>query len=31
MVYSGGGVVLGDASESLTEFVKLLDFPITIL
>ena len=29
MVYSGGGVVLGDASEALTEFIKLLDFPIT--
>ena len=29
MVYSGGGVVLGNASESLTEFVKLLGFPIT--
>ena len=29
MVYSGGGVVLGNASEALTEFVKLLGFPIT--
>ena len=29
MVYSGGGVVLGDASEALTEFIKLLGFPIT--
>jgi len=29
MVYSGGGVVLGNASESLTEFVKLLGLPIT--
>ena len=29
MVYSGGGVVLGNASEALTEFIKLLDFPIT--
>ncbi len=29
MVYSGGGVVLGDASKALTEFIKLLDFPIT--
>jgi len=29
MVYSGGGVVLGNASDALTEFVKLLDFPIT--
>ena len=29
MVYSVGGVVLGDASEALTEFVQLLGFPIT--
>ena len=29
MVYSGGGVVLGNASESLTKLVKKLDFPIT--
>jgi len=29
MVYSGGGVVLGNASESLTKLVKRLDFPIT--
>ena len=29
MVYSGGGVILGDASEALTEFVQLLGFPIT--
>ena len=29
MVYSGGGVVLGNASAALTEFVKLLGFPIT--
>ena len=29
MVYSGGGVILGNASESLTKFVKRLDFPIT--
>ena len=29
MVYSGGGVVLGNASDALTEFVKLLGFPIT--
>ena len=29
MVYSDGGVVLGNASEALTEFIKLLDFPIT--
>jgi acetolactate synthase-1/2/3 large subunit len=29
MVYSGGGVILGNASESLIKFVKRLDFPIT--
>ena len=29
MVYSGGGVVLGDASESLTNFVNELGFPVT--
>ena len=29
MVYSGGGVVLGDASDSLTKFVKAVNFPIT--
>ena len=29
MVYSGGGVILGNASESLTKLVKRLDFPIT--
>tara|TARA_B100001175_G_scaffold184800_1_gene156960 strand:- start:767 stop:2488 length:1722 start_codon:yes stop_codon:yes gene_type:complete len=29
MVYSGGGVVLGNASETLTKLVKKLDFPIT--
>ena len=29
MVYSGGGVVLGNASEILTKLVKKLDFPIT--
>ena len=29
MVYSGGGVVLGNASAALTEFVNLLGFPIT--
>lgn len=29
MLYSGGGVVLGDASAELTEFVRLLGYPIT--
>ncbi|NQW34275.1 MAG: biosynthetic-type acetolactate synthase large subunit [Methylophilales bacterium] len=29
MVYSGGGVILGDASESLTSFVNKLGLPIT--
>ncbi|MEN8260175.1 MAG: thiamine pyrophosphate-binding protein, partial [Pseudomonadota bacterium] len=29
MIYSGGGVVLGDAAEELTEFARLLDYPIT--
>ena len=29
MLYSGGGVVLGEASEELTEFVRLLGYPIT--
>ena len=29
MVYSGGGVVIGNASEILTKLVKKLDFPIT--
>ena len=29
MIYTGGGIVLGEASKSLTEFVRLLDFPIT--
>lgn len=29
MIYSGGGVVLGEASEELTEFTRLLDYPIT--
>jgi acetolactate synthase I/II/III large subunit len=29
MVYTGGGVVLGDASKSLTELVRLLGYPIT--
>jgi acetolactate synthase-1/2/3 large subunit len=29
MVYAGGGVVLGDAADELTRFVKKLGFPIT--
>jgi len=29
MIYSGGGVVLGDASEELTELTRELGFPIT--
>lgn len=29
MIYSGGGVVLGDASTALREFVRKLGFPIT--
>ncbi len=29
MLYSGGGVVLGNASKELTEFVRLLKYPIT--
>ena len=29
MIYSGGGVILGDAAEQLTEFTRLLGFPIT--
>ena len=29
MIYSGGGVVLGEASEELTEFTQLLGYPIT--
>jgi acetolactate synthase I/II/III large subunit len=29
MIYSGGGVVLGHASAELTEFTRLLGFPIT--
>jgi acetolactate synthase-1/2/3 large subunit len=29
MIYSGGGVVLGNASEQLTELTRLLNFPIT--
>ncbi len=29
MIYSGGGVVLGDAAKQLTEFTELLGYPIT--
>ncbi len=29
MIYSGGGVILSDSSSILTEFVRLLGFPIT--
>jgi acetolactate synthase-1/2/3 large subunit len=29
MIYSGGGVVLGNASEELREFTRILGFPIT--
>ncbi|MDX9766582.1 MAG: biosynthetic-type acetolactate synthase large subunit [Ectothiorhodospiraceae bacterium] len=29
MIYSGGGVILGKASKSLTEFTRLLGYPIT--
>ncbi|MGZ8217454.1 acetolactate synthase 3 large subunit [Methylomagnum sp.] len=29
MIYSGGGVVLGNASDQLTELTRLLNFPIT--
>ena len=29
MIYSGGGVILGEASEELTEFSQLLGYPIT--
>ncbi len=29
MIYSGGGVILGEASKELTQFSKLLGFPIT--
>jgi acetolactate synthase-1/2/3 large subunit len=29
MIYTGGGVILGGASKSLTEYVRLLGYPIT--
>jgi len=29
MIYSGGGVVLGNAAKQLTEFTRLLNYPIT--
>jgi acetolactate synthase-1/2/3 large subunit len=29
VIYSGGGVVLGEASQELTEFTRLLGYPIT--
>lgn len=29
MIYSGGGVILSDGSKQLTEFVRLLKYPIT--
>jgi len=29
IIYSGGGVILGEASKELTEFTQLLGFPIT--
>jgi acetolactate synthase-1/2/3 large subunit len=29
MIYTGGGVILGDASQQLTQLVRLLDFPCT--
>jgi len=29
MIYSGGGVVLGDASEQLTKFARQLNYPVT--
>ena len=29
MVYTGGGVILGDAAESLTELARIMNFPVT--
>lgn len=29
MIYSGGGVILGNAAEELTEFTRMLEYPIT--
>ena len=29
MIYSGGGVILGEASKELTEFTRMLGYPIT--
>ena len=29
MIYSGGGVIIGDASHELTEFCRLLGYPVT--
>ena len=29
MIYSGGGVILGEASKELTEFARMLGYPIT--
>ena len=29
MIYSGGGVVLGDAAEQLTKFSRMLNYPVT--
>ena len=29
IIYSGGGVILGEASKELTEFAKVLGFPVT--
>jgi acetolactate synthase-1/2/3 large subunit len=29
MIYTGGGVILGNAAEPLTELARLLDFPVT--
>ncbi|WP_157237589.1 acetolactate synthase 3 large subunit [Beggiatoa alba] len=30
MIYAGGGVVLGDGSKELTEFARLLGYPVTL-